>query len=165
MGASNMNATRKVARFALALALLTGGAISCGSRDRAPAAPTAGAAAAAPAGPASVATTASAPPAASAFEKLVGRWQREDGGYILDILSISPEGKVEAAYYNPRPIAVARAEALHEGDALTLFVELRGANYPGSTYRLVYDAAHDAFVGSYFQALQGQTFDVAFVRR
>jgi uncharacterized protein (DUF2147 family) len=154
-----VNAHRKAAGIVLAIALLAGGVVSCGSRGGEPAAPAATTAAA------PVATTASAAPAASAFEKLVGQWQREDGGYILDVRSISLEGKADAAYYNPRPIAVARAEALHEGDALTLFVELRGANYPGSTYRLVYDGAHDALVGSYFQALQGQTFDVSFVRR
>jgi hypothetical protein len=142
-------------------AALIVGAASCRSRGGEPAAP---AATAAPV-PAPTSAPAPAPPAASSFEKLVGRWQREDGGYILDVRSISPEGKADAAYYNPNPITVARAEALHEGDALTLFVELRGANYPGSTYRLVYDAARDTLVGTYFQALQGQTFDVTFVRR
>jgi hypothetical protein len=145
----------------VALAFLVVAAASCRSRGGEPAAPVATAAPA----PAASAAPAPVPPAPSAFEKLVGQWQREDGGYILDVRSISPEGKVEAAYFNPRPITVARAEALHENDALTLFVELRAPNYPGSTYRLVYDQAHDALVGTYFQALQGQTFDVSFVRR
>jgi hypothetical protein len=90
---------------------------------------------------------------------------REDGGYVLEIRSISPEGKTDAAYFNPNPSAVAKAEAFREGDAVTLFVELRAPNYPGSTYRLVYDAARDVLVGTYFQALQKQTFDVSFVRR
>lgn len=149
---------RPVAR-SLACAALVVGAAACRSRGGEPAAP------AATAAPAASAAPVSAPPAASAFEKLVGRWQREDGGYVLDVRSISPDGKVDAGYYNPNPITVARAEAFREGDALTLFVELRAPNYPGSTYRLVYDAAHEALVGTYFQALQGQTFDVAFVRR
>ncbi len=104
-------------------------------------------------------------PAAAGFEKLVARWLREDGGYILEIRSVSPEGKADAAYYNPRPINVAKAEAFSENGALTLFVELRAPNYPGSTYRLVYDPASDTLVGTYFQALQKQTFDVSFVRR
>lgn len=38
-------------------------------------------------------------------------------------------------------------------------------NYPGSTYKLIYDPARDALAGLYFQALQQQTFDVEFVRR
>ena len=90
---------------------------------------------------------------------------REDGGYVLEIRTISPDGKADASYFNPRPINVARAEAFREGGALTLFVELQAPNYPGSTYRLVYDAARDILVGTYFQALQKQTFEVSFVRR
>ena len=38
-------------------------------------------------------------------------------------------------------------------------------NYPGSTYKLIYDPARDVLAGLYFQALQQQTFDVEFVRR
>ena len=99
------------------------------------------------------------------FDRLLGRWLRPDGGYILEIRSVSPGGKVDAAYLNPGPIRVARAEALREGGALTLFVELRDVNYPGSTYRLVYDPARDVLGGLYFQAVEQQTFDVEFVRR
>ncbi|MBK9963760.1 MAG: hypothetical protein IPP07_02205 [Holophagales bacterium] len=106
-----------------------------------------------------------AKPAASGFDRLVARWLREDGGYILEIRAVSPEGKADAAYFNPRPINVAKAEAFSEKGALTLFVELRAPNYPASTYRLVYDPASDTLVGTYFQALQKQTFDVSFVRR
>jgi hypothetical protein len=90
---------------------------------------------------------------------------REDGGYVLEIRTISADGKADASYFNPRPINVSRAEAFREGGALTLFVELQAPNYPGSTYRLVYDPARDVLVGTYFQALQKQTFDVSFVRR
>jgi hypothetical protein len=84
---------------------------------------------------------------------------------VLDVRSVTPQGVVDAAYLNPRPIHVAKAEAFREGEALTLFIELRDVNYPGSTYRLVYDPAHDALVGTYFQALQKQSFDVSFERR
>lgn len=99
------------------------------------------------------------------FDRLAGRWFRTDGSYILEIRSVSPEGKVDAAYLNPRPIHVARAEALREGGALTLFVELRDVNYPGSTYKLIYDPARDVLAGLYFQALHQQSYDVEFVRR
>jgi hypothetical protein len=99
------------------------------------------------------------------FERLVGRWVRPDGGYVLEIRSVSAEGVVDASYLNPRSIRVARAEARRMGDALTLFVELRDVNYPGSTYQLVYDPGRDLLVGKYFQALQQQTFEVEFVRR
>jgi hypothetical protein len=104
-------------------------------------------------------------PEAAGYERLVGRWLRPDGGYILEVRSVSPEGTVDASYLNPRPIRVVRAEASRMGDGMTLFVELRDVNYPGSTYRLLYDRGRDMLTGSYFQALQQQTFDVEFVRR
>lgn len=103
--------------------------------------------------------------AVAGFDRLRGRWLRADGGYVLEIRSVSPDGKVDAAYLNPRPIHVARAEALREGGVLALFVELRDVNYPGSTYRLAYDPGRDVLAGLYFQAFERQTFDVEFVRR
>lgn len=78
---------------------------------------------------------------------------------------MSPEGRVDAAYLNPRPIRVARAGALWKGGVLTLFVELRDVSYAGSTYKLVYDPARDVLAGFCFQALQQQTYDVEFSRR
>ena len=69
------------------------------------------------------------------FDRLVGRWLRADGGYVLEIRAVSSEGRVDASYLNPRPINVARAEATRGGDIVTLLVELRDVNYPGSTYR------------------------------
>lgn len=116
------------------------------------------------AGPTAAPTAPPALPVAE-FGRLQARWLRPDGGYVLEIRSVSPEGKVDASYLNPRPIRVARAEALREGGVLTLFVELRDVNYPGSTYKLVYDPARDVLAGLYFQAMQQQTFDVEFVRQ
>jgi Holliday junction resolvase-like predicted endonuclease len=146
----------KTAVLIVALALLANA--GCRSRGGEPAAPVATAVPTAT-------TPAASAPVGTGFEKLAARWLREDGGYILEIRSVSPEGKADAAYYNPRPINVAKAEAFVEGGVLTVFVELRAPNYPGSTYRLVYDASRDQLVGTYFQAMQGQTFDVSFVRR
>lgn len=133
---------------------------ACGARGGEPAVAPAGH----PAAPASAAPI-TAGPATTGFDRLAGRWVRLEGGYVLEIRSVSPQGAVDAAYLNPRPIHVARAEAFREGEVLTLFVELRDANYPGSTYRLVYDPASDILAGTYFQALQKQTFDVSFLRR
>lgn len=115
----------------------------------------------------------SAPPAAAlpdssrsavGFDRLVGRWVRADGGYVLEIRAVSPEGRVDASYLNPRPISVARAEAAHGGDFVTLLVELRDVNYPGSTYRLWYDPGRDTLEGTYYQAAQQLTYDVTFER-
>ncbi len=96
---------------------------------------------------------------------LAGRWQRPDGGYVLEISDIGPDGRVKAAYFNPRPIHVARAEWKDREGLLQLFVELRDLNYPGSTYTLTYDAEADRLAGVYYQAALRQTFDVVFERR
>jgi hypothetical protein len=98
------------------------------------------------------------------FRRLEGRWVRPDGGYILELRNIQKDGSVAAAYFNPRPINVFRAEVSRKDGTITLFVELRDVNYPGSTYKLLYDAATDRLRGAYFQAVQGQIFDVEFVR-
>ena len=97
--------------------------------------------------------------------KLLGKWQRPDGGYVLEVSSATPDGSLKAAYFNPRPINVARREwKLAEG-RLQVFVELRDVNYPGSTYTLNYDPVTDRLKGIYFQAVQQQQFEVDFERK
>ena len=73
-------------------------------------------------------------------------------------------GRMNAAYFNPRPINVAKAEASQGGGTVSVFIELRDVNYPGSTYNLTYDPANDCLKGIYFQAAIRQTFDVYFIR-
>lgn len=98
-------------------------------------------------------------------ERLVGRWLRPDGGYILEIRSVALDGKLDAGYFNPNPIYVARAEWQSKDSKLIIFVELRDVNYPGSTYTLEYLEAEDRMVGTYFQAVERVSFDVEFVRK
>jgi hypothetical protein len=98
------------------------------------------------------------------FEKLKGKWLRPDGGYILEIQSVEPGGKMDAAYFNPQPIHVAKAEAAQEDAVTKVFIELRDVNYPGSTYNLVYEAESDRLAGIYHQAAIQQRFEVVFVR-
>jgi len=71
---------------------------------------------------------------------------------------------MNAAYFNPQSIHVAKAEASQDGETIHVFIELRDVNYPGSTYNLTYDPADDSLKGIYFQAAIGQTFDVYFLR-
>jgi len=97
-------------------------------------------------------------------QRLVGRWVRPDGGYILELRDVKKEGSVQASYFNPRTINVSRAEVGRTDGSLTVFVELRDVNYPGSAYNLRYDPKTDRLIGTYFQAVQRQTFDVEFVR-
>lgn len=97
-------------------------------------------------------------------EKVVGRWSRPDGDYVLEIRGVGADGEAQAAYFNPQPIHVAQAKVSREGGSVRVYVELRDVNYPGSTYRLVYDPAGDCLRGTYYQAVAGETYDVFFVR-
>jgi hypothetical protein len=96
--------------------------------------------------------------------KLVGRWMRPDGGYILQLSDPSPDGPLKAEYFNPRPINVAQSEWKYQEGYLVVFIELRAPNYPGSTYTLVYEPARDLLVGIYYQAALQQQFEVGFAR-
>jgi len=120
-----------------------------------------------PAAPAPATTGVPGRPASApeGYADLVGEWVRPDGGYVLAVSGVAPDGTASVAYYNPRPIRVARAEAKREGALVGLFVELRDVNYPGSTYTLGYDTATDQLRGIYYQAAQGAQYEVAFSRR
>jgi len=97
------------------------------------------------------------------FRPLIGRWVRPDGGYIIEIRSVDASGKMDARYYNPRPINVSRAEAARVGGMTEVFIELRDTGYPGATYTLVYNAEKKTLVGLYNQPSVGKNFSVVFV--
>ena len=105
-----------------------------------------------------------ASPSKPTCEKLVGKWVRPDGGYIIEIKSAGADGKLDAGYFNPRPIHVARAEASGEGSMIKVFIELQDVNYPGSTYTLAYDLRNDVLKGVYYQAVEQQHYEVEFER-
>ena len=96
--------------------------------------------------------------------KLVGRWVRTDGGYVLELKDLAADGKLKVAYFNPRPINVSKAEWQSKDGYSSVFVELRDKNYPGSTYTLAYNPSTDSLVGIYFQAALKQQFEVEFKR-
>jgi len=98
------------------------------------------------------------------FRPLEGKWVRPDGGYVLEIRSIDPSGKMNAAYLNPRSINISSAQASREGESLRVSIELRDTNYPGSLYHLTYDPGTDSLAGTYFQATEQQQFEVEFKR-
>ena len=98
------------------------------------------------------------------FMVLNGRWARTDGDYVIEIKSVDPGGQMQAAYYNPNPINVSRAEAARSGAAVTVFIELRGPGYPGSTYTLIHDPKSDQLKGIYHHAGLQKNFEVVFVR-
>lgn len=102
--------------------------------------------------------------AAEDFQPLIGRWQRTDAGYVIEIRSIAPDGKITAGYFNPRPINVEQAQASMQKDRIKVEVKLRDQGYPGSAYTLVYAPDKDALLGYYYHAVSGQHFEVVFVR-
>ena len=96
---------------------------------------------------------------------LVGRWVRPDGGYVIDIRNVYADGKLQAAYFNPRPIHVSQAQVTQNEGEIQILIELRDAGYPGATYTLRYSTKHDVLVGLYHQPAVGQTFEVVFIRK
>lgn len=98
-------------------------------------------------------------------QRLVGRWQRTDAGYVIEIRGIDRNGGVDAAYFNPNPINVSQAQASDAGGALDLFIELMDVGYPGATYKLRYIPEYDALAGVYHQPTASQDFEVAFQRK
>jgi len=98
------------------------------------------------------------------FQKLVGRWLRPDGGYIIEIRGFDNKGGLDVSYLNPRPINVSSAEASKSGGVTKVFIELQDVGYPGSTYSLIHDPSRDALLGIYYQAQLGQSFEVVFIR-
>ncbi|MBI5684510.1 MAG: hypothetical protein HZC54_05490 [Verrucomicrobia bacterium] len=144
-----MNTSLANKTAALLLALTTALIVSCGQPADSPQTTT---------------VPASAPAAATAndYQPLIGRWARTDGDYMIEIKSITADGKAETGYFNPRPINVARAEASREGGTLRLFMELRDSGYPGCLYKLTFDKAASRLTGTYFQAAQNETYPVTF---
>lgn len=140
----------------LCLAAAAWVSVSCGKREEASANSTA---------PGTAPTNA---PSVSAVKPelalLAGKWERPDGGYVIEIKSVNSAGTLEAAYYNPNPIHVARAAALLKEGVPQVFIELRDQNYPGCTYSLTYDPKSDQLYGQYFQAAIQETYNVTFAR-
>ena len=97
-------------------------------------------------------------------QRLIGRWLRPDGGYVLELKEIGKDNTLTAAYFNPQPIKVFKAEWKSKQGIIKIFVELRDVNYPGSKYSLKYDPKTDRLIGTYFQAVHGETYDIEFVR-
>lgn len=114
--------------------------------------------------PAAAAPLAAMPSEAAAPARLLGRWQRSDADYILQIDAAAPDGAMTARYFNPGPIRVGRAGWARSGERIVLSVELRDEGYPGSYYELAFDPASDSLDGVYHHLGIGQDFDVVFTR-
>ncbi len=99
------------------------------------------------------------------LDVLKGEWVRPDGGYVIAIKSVGPNGQLEAMYFNPNPLPFAKAQGSLEGAKVRASFELRAGGYDGSTYELTYDPARDRLAGIYYQAVAKQSFEVFFTRK
>ena len=99
------------------------------------------------------------------YSQIVGRWVRATGGYVLDIQNVQSDGKLTAAYLNPKSINVSKAQANIQTGQIELFVELRDKYYPGSYYTLTYDSKMDRLVGVYHHLGIGRNMNVFFSRK
>ncbi len=159
------------------IAALGLGLVACQKTEPTASAPTTNSApaggAAVPAGTAKPANSATPAPAVAgaakavpdAVQKLLGRWVRADGGYVLELKNADLSGAMEAGYFNPKSIRVSRAIWMQGGPGLQVAVELNDVGYPGATYLLTYDPQADKFAGQYTQPQMQQTFDIEFVRQ
>lgn len=96
---------------------------------------------------------------------LVGDWIRTDAEYRITISELPDDGTLKAGYFNPNPINVGKAGWIFSEGAMKIYIELRDENYPGSNYNLVYYPGKDLLAGKYFQAVEGVTYDVGFLRK
>lgn len=101
---------------------------------------------------------------AEVSKKIVGRWIRPDGGYVLVINDVKENGAIDAAYLNPGPVNISSARASTSGNNINIRVELRDTHYPGNYYTLRYDPNADELRGVYHHLGIGRNFDVFFVR-
>ena len=96
---------------------------------------------------------------------LIGDWIRTDASYLIRISKVNNDGTMTAQYFNPNPINVGSASWEESYGNLKIMIELRDINYPGSKYTLSYLSDRDMLAGEYYQAVEGLTYYVEFMRR
>lgn len=104
------------------------------------------------------------PPPKIEIDALAGNWVRTDAPYKLNIMEFVSDGTIKAEYLNPKPIHIGKASWLNNNSLINIYVELRDENYPGSAYTLYYLPEKDLLAGKYYQAVEGVTYDVGFMR-
>ena len=105
------------------------------------------------------------PPKATDSSVVIGDWVRTDAPYEIKISELLSNGTMKVGYFNPRSINVGKALWTTADGSIKIYIELRDVNYPGSNYNLTYLPESDSFVGKYFQAVEGVTYDIGFSRK
>lgn len=93
---------------------------------------------------------------------LIGVWLRSDGTYRIEITEVKDDGTLIAKYFNPNSINVGKSGWRIQNDELQMYVELSDENYPECLYKLTFDDASDTLIGTYYQAVAKQTYEVSF---
>ena len=96
---------------------------------------------------------------------LIGDWIRTDAEYRIAISELLDGGSLRVDYFNPDPINVGKAGWIFSEGTMKIYIELNDENYPGSNYNLIYYPEKDLLAGKYFQAVEGITYDVGFLRK
>lgn len=99
------------------------------------------------------------------FNIIIGEWVRTDGGYIIRVHDIKPDGTANAEYLNPKKINISESTVSLWKGLIRLFIKLEDKGYPGSAYTLYYYAEKDALAGFYYQAAMKKNFEVVFFRK
>jgi hypothetical protein len=99
------------------------------------------------------------------YNQVIGDWIRTDGGKTIRINGASPDGNLNAEYFNPNPIHVGQAEWILKNNRLVVIVELQDVNYPGSRYTLEFFPAEEKLAGIYYQAVDKENYEVEFIRQ
>jgi hypothetical protein len=134
--------------------------MSCAKEAPEPATPSPASEASAPA-----LSSANAPAVPEPVRKVLGKWMRADGGYVLEIRGADLSGVLDAAYFNPKSINISRAIWMQGPAGFQVVVELNDVGYPGATYVLSHDPQTDRLVGQYNQPAMQQSFDIEFIRQ
>ena len=58
------------------------------------------------------------------FKVIIGEWIRPDGGYVVHVRDVKPDGSVEAGYYNPNEINISESNVSLWKVLVKLFIKL-----------------------------------------
>ena len=99
-----------------------------------------------------------------ALQNLYGRWKSRNNGYIIHIRHVDDHGKIKAAYYNPGPTKISKAQISQLKNPIQIFIELEDFGYWGATYTLTYNRQEDTLEGIYNHPTVEQKSVVVFAR-
>jgi hypothetical protein len=101
---------------------------------------------------------------------LVGEWLRRGSDNLtltnltLRITGVYTSDKLDVYYLVPRSIDVFKASWTKTGQLLQVYVEFQDDFFRGSFYKLIYDPEKDLLKGEYYDAQEGITYPVEFIR-